>query len=145
MKSCRRGQLFVDREVQGTLMLRVVAYWLFCLLTVTLMLLCWNIASGPPRRIGVIFQELYTRYAPALAASLVLLPLVMIDVVRLSGRFAGPIYRLRGALRGLAEGQDVRPVKFRDNDYWQDLAGDFNRVAARLAEAPDQEPAESIS
>lgn len=144
MNSCRRGQIFVDREVQAALMLRVVGYWLFCLLTNSLMLLCWNIVSGPPRRFTTIALEMYSRYAPALAASLVLLPLVMIDVVRLSNRFVGPIFRLRGALRELAGGKAVRPIKFRDNDYWQELAADFNRAAERVQQT-DPISAELVS
>jgi hypothetical protein len=144
MKTCRRGQILVDREVQGALMLRVAAYWLFCLLTIALMLMCWNIVTGPPRRFAAIALEIYSRYAPALAASLILLPLVMIDVVRLSNRFVGPIYRLRGALRHLADGQEVRPLKFRDGDYWHELADDFNELAAQVEER-EAKPEEAFS
>jgi hypothetical protein len=76
-----------------------------------------------------------------LAASLILLPIVMIDVVRMSNRFVGPVVRLRGALNELAETGHTGPVVFRDNDYWHELAVDFNRVAERAqseksAEAP---------
>jgi hypothetical protein len=67
-----------------------------------------------------------------LIASLILLPMVMIDVVRMSTRFVGPIIRLRGSLRELAETGRCRPVSFREHDYWQDLADDFNRVAQRV-------------
>jgi len=33
-----RKQLFVDPKVQGTLVVRVVFYWVVCLITITLML-----------------------------------------------------------------------------------------------------------
>src|SRR5690606_11618216 len=115
---------------QGALMLRVVMYWFFCLLTVTLMLVCWSVVSGPPRRFSVLFADLYARYAPALAASLVVLPIVMIDVVRLSNRFAGPIKRLRDSMTALAEGNEVQPIKFRQQDFWKPLAELFNAIAA---------------
>jgi len=122
--------MLCDREVQGALMLRVVMYWFFCLLTITLMLVCWSVVSGPPRRFAPLIADLYSRYAPALAASLLVLPIVMIDVVRLSNRFVGPVKRLRDAMAALAEGDEVRPIKFRDRDFWMPLADLFNTVAA---------------
>ena len=131
MSTCRRSRIFIDREVQGALMMRVASYWLFCLLSIVLMVICWNVVTGPPKRFVVLFFEIYQRYTPALAASLILLPIVMIDVVRMSNRFVGPVVRLRGALSELAETGQTRPVTFRDNDYWQELAVDFNRVAER--------------
>lgn len=138
MSDCRRGNILIDRDVQGALMFRVGSYWLFCLLGVSLMILCWTAVSEPPRPIGELFRDLSSRYAPALVASLILLPLVMIDVTRVSHRFVGPMLRLRGALRQLAAGEHVHPIKFRDNDFWLELAEDFNRVAER-AESLHQE------
>jgi hypothetical protein len=131
MSMSRRTQLFCDREVQGALMLRVVMYWLFCLLTITLMLVCWSVVSGPPRRFAPLMLDLYHRYAPALAASLLVLPIVMIDVVRLSNRFVGPIKRLRDGMTALAEGGEVSPMQFRDRDFWTNLAELFNVIAAK--------------
>lgn len=131
MSVTRRRQILCDREVQGALMVRVVMYWLFCLLTITLMLVCWSVVSGPPRRFAPLMADLYQRYAPALAASLLVLPIVMIDVIRLSNRFVGPIKRLRDGMTALAEGEDVSPMKFRDHDFWAQLADLFNTIAAK--------------
>lgn len=138
MNDCRRGNILIDRDVQGALMFRVSCYWLFCLLGISLMILCWTAISEPPRPFFELFRQLLGRYAPALVASLILLPLVMIDVTRVSHRFVGPVLRLRGALHQLAAGEHVRPIKFRDNDFWLELAEDFNRVAER-AETLHQE------
>ena len=135
MSQCRRSRIFIDREVQTALMMRVGGYWLFCLLSIVLMVLCWNVYTGPPRRFVELFHDIFTRYAPALIASLILIPMVMIDVARMSTRFVGPIIRLRGSLRELAETGKCRPIAFRDHDYWQELAGDFNRVSQRLERA----------
>ncbi|MDX1946843.1 MAG: hypothetical protein SFU86_15685 [Pirellulaceae bacterium] len=142
MRQCRRGEIFVDREVQAALLWRVTGYWLFCLLSITLLLVCWTVASGPPRRSAEVAHELYLRYAPALVASLLVLPLVMIDVVRLSNRFVGPIVRLRGALRRMGAGEQVAPIKFRDGDFWHELADSFNLAARRL---PEPQAAETAS
>jgi hypothetical protein len=133
MNRSRRNVFFIDQEVQGALMLRVGYYWLFCLLGIVLMVICWNVYVGPPRSFAQLLVELYHRHAPALASSLLLLPIVMMDVLRMSHRFVGPIVRLRGALRGLAEGRPAQPLNFRDGDFWRDLATDFNQATARLS------------
>jgi hypothetical protein len=133
MSQCRRSRILIDREVQGALMMRVGFYWLFCLFSIVLMVLCWNVMTGPPRRFVDLFLDIYHRHAPAIVASLILLPIVMFDVVRMSQRFVGPIFRLKAALRELAETGRARPIAFREHDFWQDLAADFNRVAERTA------------
>ena len=133
MNQNRRAFLLVDREVQGTLLLRAAIYWAFCLISISLMLLCWSAYSGPPRRFIDLTTDLYFRYGPAMAASLILLPIVLLDVIRTSNRFVGPVVRLRAALRELAENRPAQPLNFRDDDFWRDMATDFNKAAARCA------------
>ncbi|MHB1034657.1 MAG: hypothetical protein ACYC35_08945 [Pirellulales bacterium] len=140
----KRRQLFVDSKVQGSLLLRVVAYWFYCLLTITLMVLCWRVVTGPARPFYTHFDDMWFHFGPALVASLLLLPLVVIDCVRLSSRFAGPMVRLRNAMHRLAQGEQVQPVHFRKGDFWQEFAEDFNQVLSRLQRsdqdlAPDHE------
>jgi len=127
-----RKRLFVDPKVQGALVVRVVCYWLICLVTITLMLLCWRIITGPARMFYTHLDDMWFHYGPALVASLVLLPLVIVDIVRLSNRFAGPMLRLRRSMGELAQGRPVEPISFRDGDFWQDFAKEFNSVLARV-------------
>jgi methyl-accepting chemotaxis protein len=143
VSKCRRSRIFLDREVQGALMLRVGSYWAFCLMSICLLVICWSVYTGPPRRFSEVALEAYQRYAPALAASLILLPLVMIDVVRMSARFVGPVIRLRAGLRELADNGSARRLNFRDNDYWRDMADDFNAAATRLEEVTGRTPGDS--
>ena len=140
MAKCRRNRIFLDREVQGALMLRVASYWAFCLLSICLLVICWSVFTGPPRRFSDLALDAYQRYAPALAASLILLPLVMIDVVRMSSRFVGPVVRLRSGLRELADQGTARRILFRDNDYWREMADDFNSAADRMESATGAVP-----
>ncbi len=137
-KKKMRKRLFVDLKVQGALVLRVVSYWIVCVTTLALMLLCWQILTGPAQMFHAHLDEMWGYCGPALAASFVLLPLVLVDVVRLSNRFAGPLLRLRRSMRELARGEQVEPLEFRDGDFWQGLAGEFNAVAARLQGQPEE-------
>lgn len=132
MAKFRRRIFLVDSKVQGALMVRVVAYWVYCLFTISLMLIWWDMFAGPARPFMLVLADVYRRFAPVAAASFLILPLVIMDVLRLSNRFAGPARRLKNALCELGEGKEVRPLLFRDNDFWQETAAEFNRVNDRI-------------
>ena len=142
-KKAMRKRLFVDKNVQGALVARVVLYWFFCLITITLMLLCWRILTGPARMFYTHFGDMWFFYGPAAVASLLLLPMVIVDIVRLSNRFVGPLLRLRRSMQALARGEHVEPIQFRDGDFWQDFANDFNAVVQRIEEQKAETEAKS--
>lgn len=131
-KNSKRTQLFVDSKVQGALAARVVLYWGASMATMALMLLCFRIITGPARLFYEHFDDMWFHYGPALAGSIIILPVLVIDVVRLSNRFAGPLVRLRRGMRALARGESVELLHFREGDFWQAFAEEFNAVAARL-------------
>lgn len=141
----RRTQLVCDDEVQGTLMWQAIQYWFFCLLTIALFMVCWAATmTMPGQPIIAVFNELWRQFAPAMAASVIVLPLIVLDVFRQSNRFAGPIFRLRTALQQLAAGEEVRPIHLRDGDMLQELAEDFNRALERLQDVQASENAALI-
>lgn len=129
-----RQRLFVDPEVQAALILRVVTYWMLCLAAVALMLVCWQIIAGPPRPIFAHLEDLWFRFGPPFFASLVVLPLILMDIIRLSNRFSGPLIRVRRSMRALARGETVPLLRFRQGDFWKDFADEFNAVAQRVEE-----------
>ena len=133
-RSNARKRFFVDFRVQGALVVRVVLYWLTCLFAIMLLLLGWDMFSGPTQPWNVHWRALVSHFQPAAVASLVILPAVLVDIVRLSHRFAGPMFRLRQSLHDLAQGKPVPAIRFRHGDFWQEFADDFNTVAARIVE-----------
>jgi hypothetical protein len=138
-----RKHLFVDPKVQGALIVRVAMYWVICLISIALMLLCWDIVTGPARIFYTHFNDMWFFYGPAAIASLLLLPLVIIDVIRISNRFVGPLVRLRRSMRALARGEEVELMEFRDNDFWQDFANEFNAVRGRILQLSANSKSES--
>ncbi|HTQ40691.1 MAG TPA: hypothetical protein VMJ32_16835 [Pirellulales bacterium] len=127
-----RKRLFVDRKVQGALMLRAVEYWFCCVLTIALALLAWSLLTGPDQPLYQFFLDAWRFFLPTAVVSLLILPLLVYDIMKLSNRFTGPVYRLRRELRRLAAGENVSLLRFRDEDYWFELADEFNAVAQRM-------------
>ena len=99
MKQRKRKQMFVDPSVQGVLLLRTVLYWAFCLAMVTMFMVCWRIVTGPSRDLYVHLDYIWFHYAPVFIATMLLLPILIIDTLKVSNRFAGPMVRLRRAMR----------------------------------------------
>ena len=125
-----RKRCFVDPKIQGALVLRVVMYWLVCVIGIVLMILCWRAGTGPARPFYLRLVEMWPYYGPAVVVSLLMLPLVVADIIRFSNRFVGPMLRLRQAMRQLARGEYVEPIEFRGTDLWQEFADAFNAVLA---------------
>ncbi len=130
-----RKRIFVDPKVQGALVFRIIAYWIVCVITISVMLLCWRIITGPARIPFSHLDDMWFQLGPALITSFIILPLVIYDIVKISHRFTGPLLRLRRSMRALAEGEQVKPIRFREGDFWQDLAEDFNAVLSRVQNA----------
>jgi hypothetical protein len=130
----RRRIFLSDVKVQGALMLRVFAYWLYCLFTISMLLIWWELFTSKSRPFFELLGDVYLRFLPVAAASLLVLPLVMMDILRISNRFAGPARRLKNALRDLGNGKPVANITFRDNDFWKEMAVEFNRVNDRMNE-----------
>lgn len=65
---------------------------------------------------------------PIILVAALLIPAFLRDTLRLTNRFAGPMFRLRQAIEGLSAGKENRPLKFRKTDFWQPVADSFNLV-----------------
>ena len=139
MSQIRRRQLWVDAKVQGTLLLHVILYWFYCLLTVMVMALVCIVFSKRPSTSVDLFQELWLNCGPALLGSVLLLPLVLLDCLRLSNRFTGPMMRLHREIKALADGEVSRSVQLREGDFWLEFDEDWNRVVARYSSAGSDE------
>lgn len=130
-----RKRLFVDRHVQGGIVARLLLVWaastgLACMVWFGLQFFA-NPAGDLVTHVAVA-GRLAT---PLILSFLVILPIAVLYLLRFTHRFAGPILRLRRSMRELAAGQTVPRLRFRDGDYWQDLADEFNNVSETLKAA----------
>lgn len=139
-----RRSLFIDRPVQVTLLLRAMLYWAVCLMAQLLMVFFFAIVTSSQDDFSANGPQLWWHLQLSIIAAAVLLPVLLLDLLKLSHRWVGPISRLRTTLHALSRGERVRPVRFRDGDFWQELAGDLNVVAAELDRQEDSSPAVSV-
>jgi len=147
-KPYRRRRLFIDRPIQTALMVRAVSYCTIVMMMQVFAVTVLPALFGPSDNSEAAGERLWWTLGPAVVGSMAALPLILLDVLRLSHRWVGPIFRLRSYLRSLRDGEPVGELRFRERDFWPELADDFNEIAAELKEAralqkllaPDAQP-----
>lgn len=130
-----RKRLLVDPKLQGALLAHTTLYWSYCLLSVGVIAVAWIVLAKQPSTSTDLFQDLWQNFGPALIGAFLLLPLVLLDCLRLSNRFAGPMVRIQRCMKQLADGEEARPIKLRDGDFWCDFVDNLNRVIERTTSA----------
>ena len=141
MSHPERKKTFVDPKVQGALVRRLIRHWVVYMVVASMVAFCLQVLSNPFRSLGEHVQQLWWTHGPFLLVMVFLLPVFVLDTIKLSHRFAGPIYRLRQVILEIAQGDPPPRLKFRDFDFWQGLAEDFNRMVDQLT-TRDSKPAE---
>ena len=141
MTKPRRKKHFIDTCVQGSLARRIIVHWLVFLLVAAVVAFVLQVLSNPFRPVVDHARDLWWTHGPFLLVMVFLLPVFVVDTIKLSHRFAGPVYSLRRAIREVAQGMPPRKLKFRRHDFWHELADDYNAMLRRLKLLEDDEPA----
>lgn len=136
-----RQQLLIDNDVQVSLILRGLLYGAVCMTYFTVIQFFAQSLKSP----GMPFSDCLMRLADEaiywVPGFLILGPLMVHDMLRISNRFAGPIFALRRQMQALIDGKESRELNFRDEDHWACLAAQFNTLRAdvhRLREENEQ-------
>ena len=129
MSRSKRKLNFIDNHVQGSLLRRIFFHWIcfFGVLALTIVLL-QTLLGDPALTLSDRLQAQIGEFTFLGVVMLCLLPAFMLDTIRFSNRFVGPIARVRRLMRQLALG-NIERCKFRGNDFWSDMAEEFNAVA----------------
>lgn len=127
-----RQQLLVDQNVQGSLLQRTALYSAASVLYFFVILIFREWVSSPS---GTFTEAVLsclsesTYWAPGF---MLLIPIVAYDLLKLTNRFAGPFFRLRREMRRLARDESEMSLRFREGDFWVEIADDFNSVREEL-------------
>ena len=111
-KPAVRRQIFVNRPIQGALISRVALYWLLGMFIQALLIMLLSVGTGSSDELGQRTMQFWWHMKLILVSSLLTLPLLVLDIIKLSHRWVGPIYRLRSGLQALAMGEPVKPITY---------------------------------
>ena len=132
MAQPQRKKKFVDAKVQGALARRIILHWVVFLAVASLAAFILQVLSDPLRPLQAHIQNLWWTHGPFILVLLFLLPVFIVDTIKVSHRFAGPVFALRRAIREIAQGKPARKLTFRRDDFWRDLATDYNAMLTQL-------------
>lgn len=128
----KRRKALVDPEVQGGILRKIAVHWIVFFICNALALMIWiRLFEQPDADWGQTFGDTMRRFLPFFVITLALIPAFVWDTLKLTNRFAGPILRLRAALSDASAGRAVEPLHFRSNDFWKEIAHNFNAVLDR--------------
>lgn len=135
MTSFHRTGHLVKSEVQRALLVRFLCHCAaFISVFVAIVVGLHVIFGDPGDSFGTIITAVWKRYALIVIVAVALVPCMLLDFIRLTHRIAGPMVRFRKDLHRAAQGETVAPIKFRQVDYWQDIATDFNLLLSRISQ-----------
>lgn len=134
----KRKKFFINPRVQGLVLRRCAVFWfvyhflmLHTLFAVEFMKYQLSIMNGGN---VVSFLNLYSdflsKYAPLVITSLAMLPVVAIDVLKMSHRIVGPLIPFQRAMQRLKNGEQVDEVQIRNDDLLVEFQQDFNEFLA---------------
>ena len=127
----KRKQNYVDSAVQGALLKRIVLHWFsFFAVAAIAIIMLQAMLSGPQGE--PLSQRIMQEASEFTLVGLILIcifPAFLLDSIRFSNRFVGPVGRLRKYLHQLGQDKDTSRVGFREGDFWSEMADEFNLVA----------------
>lgn len=129
MSAPKRKQNYIDSSVQGGLIKRILFHWvMFFVVTVMAILGLKTLLGDPSQTMTARLQAEMGELVLLALIFAAIFPAFMLDTIRFSNRFVGPVTRLRRHLKELGTTGETTDIKFRDNDFWQEIAEEFNAV-----------------
>jgi hypothetical protein len=144
----KRKQVLIDKHVQGSIVAHLVIYWLTCIVAIEVVSLLWFVATVPDQPSFFDYLLNATTLASGsrtILTALVLLPFIIRDALKLSNRFAGPVFRMQRALKQVVVDGTFDPIELRENDFWHDFASDLNAALRRLKDEANETTAPARS
>lgn len=132
-----RSRLFVDRRLQGDIVKRILLHWLAFVAIGTAVAVALRWFTHPTVPFSRQLGEMFAAFGPFLVTLLALLPVFVLDTIKLTNRFAGPYVRFRRHIRDLVENRASGPIKFRDGDFWRETEDDLNALLSLVEKHRD--------
>ena len=145
MSAPKRKQNYIDSSVQGGLIKRILFHWvMFFVVTVIAVVGLKTLLGDPSQTMAARLQAEVGELVMLAIIFAAIFPAFMLDTIRFSNRFVGPVTRLRRHLQELGTTGETTDIKFRDNDFWQEIANEFNAVNDLVREKQNDSSAMSV-
>ncbi len=125
---------FVDRPIQMRLIGRVINYFLTAIvLSIFTWAACQAALTG--NDFLACIRDSVVRFYPVFLVLLVILPIALLDIVRITNQFAGPVKRLQNQLKDFERGEKIKPLSIRESDLCaDDLPNSINALIDKIDE-----------
>ena len=132
-----RLKKLINWTVQGPIVMRLMVHFLaYNTATLLLLLVVYGvksslaaIADSPVTTEPVTFWQ---QASPVVICMLVLMPFVVWDLMQLTNRIAGPLYRFECLLKEFRKTGKLRPAILRQGDLLSDYQTQFNEFVAAM-------------
>ena len=129
-----RQQLLIDRAVQQPVLQRTALYSASAALYFVVIMFFGAAEQAPDQvwhetLLQCLDEAVY--WAPGI---MLLAPVIVYDVLTLTNRFAGPVFRLRREMQRMVKHEECNAINFRDGDYWMEMADLFNQIREEMLE-----------
>lgn len=126
-----RKKVWID-PFQTKLTRRILTYLAVFVAVFVNLLFAWKLITEGPVNPWQQFLDTMYSHLPVFVVLLVLVPIVAWDSIRMSHKLVGPLVRFRQSMQAIAEGQTVRPIKLREDDFLDEMRDDFNHMLESL-------------
>lgn len=132
-----RLKKIINWTVQGPIVTRLMVHFLaYNVATLFLLLVVYGvksslavIADGPVNATPATFWQ---QASPVIVCMLVMMPFMVWDLMKLTNRIAGPLYRFEKLLKEFKQTGKLRPAVLRQGDLLTDYQHEFNDFVASL-------------
>ena len=127
-----RSKFLIDQSVQGAITWRIIVHWSSFIVAGFCFGFVFQMLANPFTDLGQQFSIFWWNQVGFIFVLLFMTPVIICDTIKLSNRFAGPVYRLRDTIRRINAGENPPPVHFREDDFWREMADEFNAMTLQL-------------
>ena len=128
-QSSQRKSNYVDASEQGSLLRRIVYHWVIFFGVAGLSAILVQALLGDTRvNLSTRIQAAAEEYAFFVLVVFAIFPAFLLDTIRFSNRFVGPMVRLRRKLHELGTEGETSSMNLRDDDFWSEICSEFNTV-----------------
>ena len=120
--------LIIDRRAQTILAVRVGLYWVACVGYFAVVLFFSQIMYNPQVSLLDHIRDYVIDMIQWVPAILLLLPLVIYDMLRVSQRVLIPVEEVRQGLEVLATGNVPEPIPYSDEEFSVALLATYNEI-----------------